>query len=234
MFFFCSSLYSLLNWLLIWKDRDYVLFLMNAKQTKLSMESKWCWHFMLIISKFHTWILKGWPGWVSGSNLSTEKMLRLLGEQHVMFFEYMYIKQSSYDFHGWLVRKKFNGFIVDIHWSASMPAQENLFQVCDQDERVMHNDQLAQCFHSTVAQLLFVTIQCRRDIQTAAPFLTTRVKKLNEIIWVKLQCVFKYLNGKIFLSLTLNSSEMSLMRWWVDVLFAFTWIIGVICAQFYH
>jgi len=46
-----------------------------------------------------------------------------------------------------------------------------------------------------VAQLLFVTMRCRRDIQTAVAFLTTRVKEPDEDDWAKLKRVLKYLHG---------------------------------------
>ncbi len=77
----------------------------------------------------------------------------------------------------------------------------------------------AQCFHSTVAQLLFVTMRCRRDIQTAVAFLTTRVKEPDEDHWGKLKQVLKYLHGMVYLSLTLDASKMTLVQWWVDASF---------------
>ncbi len=51
-------------------------------------------------------------------------------------------------------------------------------------------------------------------------FLTTRVEDLDEDEWVKLWRVLKYLHGTVYLSLTLDVSNMSLVRWWVDVEFA--------------
>ncbi len=107
----------------------------------------------------------------------------------------------------------------EVNGSASTPAGENLFQVCDQDQWVKLDEERAQCFHSTVAQLLFVTMRCWRDIQTAVAFLTTRVKEPDEDDWLKLQRVLKYLHGTIYLSLTLDASMMNLVRWWVDASF---------------
>ncbi len=71
-----------------------------------------------------------------------------------------------------------------------------------------------------MAQLLFVTMRCRRDIQTAVAFLTTRVKDPDEDDWVKLCRVLRYLHGTVYLSLTLDASQMSLVCWWVDASFA--------------
>ncbi len=81
------------------------------------------------------------------------------------------------------------------------------------------DEEQVQSFHSTVAQLLFVTMRCRQDIQTAVAFLTTRVKDPGEDDWIKLRGVLKYLHGTVYLSLTLDVSEMNLVRWWVNTSF---------------
>ncbi len=127
---------------------------------------------------------------------------------------------TSQNLNGGFYQKVINGFMEDIHGSASTPTGENLFQVRDKEERVTLDDKRAQYFHSTVAQLLFVTMRCRRDIQTAVVFLTTRVKDPDEDDWVKLQCILKYLHGTVYLSSTLDASQMTLVRWWVDASFA--------------
>ena len=118
------------------------------------------------------------------------------------------------------VKKVIAGFPEDIHGVASTPAGENLFQVREEDKRILLEEERAQSFHSTVAQLLFVTLRCRRDIQTAVSFLTTRVKEPDEDDWSKLRRVLKYLHGTVYLSLTLDASNMKLVRWWVDASFA--------------
>mmetsp|Transcript_17391 Transcript_17391/g.36466 ORF Transcript_17391/g.36466 Transcript_17391/m.36466 type:complete len:122 (+) Transcript_17391:4324-4689(+) len=61
---------------------------------------------------------------------------------------------------------------------------------------------------------------CQRDNQTAVAFIMTRVKEPDEDDWLKLRRVLKYLYGVVYLSLTLDASKMSLIRWWVDALFA--------------
>ncbi len=50
-------------------------------------------------------------------------------------------------------------------------------------------------------------------------FLTTRVKEPDEDDWGKLKRVLKYLHRTVHLSLTLDASEMTLVRWWVDASF---------------
>ncbi len=52
------------------------------------------------------------------------------------------------------IKKVINGFMEDIHGSASTPAGENLFQVRNEEGRVGLDDKWAQYFHSTVAQFL--------------------------------------------------------------------------------
>ncbi len=118
------------------------------------------------------------------------------------------------------VKKVITDFIEDIHGNAATPVGENLFQIRDGQDRVRLDSKRAQAFHSTVAQLLFITMRCRRDIQTAVAFLTTPVKDLDEDDWIKLRQVLKYLHGTVYLSLTLDAKEMNLVRWWVDASFA--------------
>ena len=118
------------------------------------------------------------------------------------------------------VKKIINEFLEDIHDTASTPAGDNLFLVRGDDERKLLDEERARHFHSMVAQLLFVTMRCRRDIQTAVSFLTTRVKAPDEDDWSKLRRILKYLYGTVYLSLTLDASDMRLVRWWVDASFA--------------
>ena len=62
------------------------------------------------------------------------------------------------------------------------PAADYLFKVQEEDARPLGEDQ-AMAFHQTVAQLLFLCMRARRDIQTAVAFLTTRVKHPDEDDW---------------------------------------------------
>ena len=65
-------------------------------------------------------------------------------------------------------------------------------------------------------QLLFLSSQARRDIQTAASLLTTRVNKPDEDNWGKLKRALKYLNGTRRLKLTLTIESMGVIKWFVD------------------
>eukprot|EP00804_Cyclotella_cryptica_P010749 CCRYP_005527-RA/>CCRYP_005527-RA protein AED:0.26 eAED:0.17 QI:0/0/0/1/1/1/3/0/840 len=118
------------------------------------------------------------------------------------------------------LEKIFEDFPEEIGKECSSPASEHLFEIRDPEETERLNkylpEELAQHFHHTVAQLLYVGTQVRRDIQTAVAFLTTRVKKPDEDDWGKLKRVLKYLKGTKNMSLTLSVDDMSVIRWWVD------------------
>ena len=60
---------------------------------------------------------------------------------------------------------------------AATPAADHLFSVRDAEEAKYLPEEKAITFHHNTAQLLFLSSQARRDIQTAVSFLTTRVKK---------------------------------------------------------
>jgi hypothetical protein len=61
-----------------------------------------------------------------------------------------------------------------------------------------------------------MSTRARRNIQTAAAFLTTRVKSPDEDDWGKLKCVLKYLNGTKYLKLKLSVDDLGLLKWYVD------------------
>ena len=67
--------------------------------------------------------------------------------------------------------------------SAATPASEHLFKVRDEEDRKIIDEERAQDFHYAVAQLLSVTLRCRRDLQMAVAFLSTRVKDPGEDDW---------------------------------------------------
>ena len=96
---------------------------------------------------------------------------------------------------------------------AATPAADHLFSVRDADEAKYMPEKKATAFHYTTDQLLLLSSQARRDIQTAVSFLTTRVKKPDEDEWGKLKRALKYLNGTIRLKLTLTIESMGVIRW---------------------
>jgi hypothetical protein len=87
------------------------------------------------------------------------------------------VKMSMYKH----VDKIFQDFPDDIGKPSLTPASKNLFKIRDPEQ----NDTLKKClnpeqakqFHHSMAQLLFVSLWVRRNIQMAVSFLTTRVKR---------------------------------------------------------
>lgn len=80
----------------------------------------------------------------------------------------------------------FDDFPEEIGKASSTPASEHHFQVRDPDETERTGtNQMAQHFHHSVAQSLFLSTRVRCDIyiQMAVVFLTTRVKKSDVEDW---------------------------------------------------
>ena len=103
-----------------------------------------------------------------------------------------------------------------IRGKAATPAADHLFSVRDTDKAKYLPEEKAIAFHHTIAQLLFLILQARRDIQIAVSFLTTRVKKPDKDDWGKLKRALKYLNGTRILKLTLTIESMGVIKWFID------------------
>ena len=82
-----------------------------------------------------------------------------------------------------------------INCVTSTPAVEHLFRVRDENKAQFLPKEQARIFHHVVAQLLFMFLRARRDIQTPVAFLITRVRKPVEDDWDKLKRVLQYLNS---------------------------------------
>ena len=67
-----------------------------------------------------------------------------------------------------------------------------------------------------MSQVLFLSTQSRRDIQTSVAILTERVKQPGKDDWFKLRRYLKYLKITIGLKLTLTADALSVIKWWVD------------------
>jgi hypothetical protein len=104
-------------------------------------------------------------------------------------------------------------FPEEIKGTALTPASDHLFTVKnDRNKRVLE-EPLDQAFHHAVAQLLYVTMRCRRDIHTAVSFLCTRVKQPDYDNWLKLKRLLEYVKGTLHLELTLEATQMSFVKW---------------------
>ena len=71
-----------------------------------------------------------------------------------------------------------------------------------------------------MAQLLLMRAWVIRDIQILVAFLTTCVKKLDDDNWAKIKFVLKYLKGSWRLKLNLSIGNISIIKWWMDALYA--------------
>ena len=94
----------------------------------------------------------------------------------------------------------------------STPAGDRLFQVHPITEAQFLLEDLAQAFHHTTAQLLFLS-RVRRDIQTTIVFLANRVKRPDADDWGKLRRVLKYLRTTFCLPLTLFADSLTNIAW---------------------
>ena len=113
------------------------------------------------------------------------------------------------------LKKIFVAFPEKITTTAETPAAEHLFKVAEGDDhtsKILPEEQ-AQAFHHTVAQLLFLCMRARPDIQTALSFLTKRVREPDEHDWGKLKRVLKYLKGTMYMKLTLSVDSMTTIIW---------------------
>jgi hypothetical protein len=114
-------------------------------------------------------------------------------------------------------------FPETIQGKAATPAADHLFKIRDKKEAKPLEVERALAFHHTVAQLLFMSMRARCDIQTAVEFLTTRVKSPDEDDWGKLKRVLKYLNGTRYLKLNLSVDDLGVLKWYVDALHNVHW-----------
>ena len=84
----------------------------------------------------------------------------------------------------------------------------------------------ADVFHHSTAQLLFIGLHARRNLQTAIPFLTTRMKAPDTDDWGKLKRAMKYLNGtrRMKLRIKINSLEDDLnLLWFINASHCVYW-----------
>ena len=104
------------------------------------------------------------------------------------------------------------------------PAADYLFKIReDKDPDKLLDEERAMAFHRTVAQLLFLCMRARRDIQTAVAFLTTRVKQPDEDDWGKIKRVLQYLRATRTLRLRLSVDNLQCSKWLVDASHGVHW-----------
>jgi hypothetical protein len=113
------------------------------------------------------------------------------------------------------VKKVLNEMPDDMDGTATSPAGSYLFQVKEGIEQL--DEEKSDFFHATVAKLLFFLCKWGRpDIQTAIPFLCTRVQQPTNHDYNKLARVIKYLRGTPEFVLRLSADNLNIVKWWVD------------------
>ena len=103
-----------------------------------------------------------------------------------------YAKQSLDDFPGVITSTSIS------------PAANQLFVVRDEEEAMLLPKEQTQQFHHSVAQLLFLCMRARPNLQTVISFLTKLVENPDEDDWGKLKRVLKYLKGTLYMKLDLS------------------------------
>ena len=81
---------------------------------------------------------------------------------------------------------------------------------------------MASQFHRTTAQMLFLCLRARPDVQTAVSFFTTRVRN-PEDDWKKLRHSMKYLHSTRHMRRHLSAGNLTILLWWVDGSYGVHW-----------
>lgn len=121
--------------------------------------------------------------------------------------------------------KAIEDFPEEITGKSATPAGDHLFKVREEGAVPLDKD-MADAFHHSTAQLLFISNRVRRDIQTPISFLAKRVKAPDNDNWGKLRRLLKYLNGtrRLKLRLKINSiDDITNLTWYVDAAHAVHW-----------
>ena len=106
----------------------------------------------------------------------------------------------------------------DMNGTVTTPAASHLFDVDESAEKL--TPALGDLFHHNTAKLLFLCKRARPDIQTAVAFLCTRVKGPDVDDYKKLSRTMMYLRGSLYMPLTLEANDVSIIKWWADASFA--------------
>ena len=96
----------------------------------------------------------------------------------------------------------------------SNAAPLNLFVVDENCEKL--SKEKAKTFHTLIAKMLFATKRARPDTGTAISYLTTRVREPDQIDWLKMVHLFKYVRGTKYLPLILSSENSGILKWYND------------------
>jgi hypothetical protein len=118
------------------------------------------------------------------------------------------------------IQNMLNDLPSDMDGEAATPAANHLFDVNAATADMLLDREAAELYHHNVAKLLFLCKRARPDIQTAVSFLCTRVKNPDTDDYKKLARVMRYLRSTINMPLTLEASDVHIIKWHIDAAFA--------------
>ena len=101
--------------------------------------------------------------------------------------------------------------------TSTTPAAGHLFTTNPDAEKL--SEVKASEYHHLVAKILYLAKRTRPDLLLAVSFLCTRVTAPDVDDWKKLGGCLRYLNETKDLTLTLSSTDLSTIFWWVDASF---------------
>ena len=107
-----------------------------------------------------------------------------------------------------------------------IPHQDHLFEVRADDDpkKALLNKEMAlQFHHTTTAQLLFLCLRARPDIQTAVSFFTTRTRNPDTDDWNKLRHCMRYLKSIRYMKRQLSANNLTDLMWWADGSYGVHW-----------
>ena len=114
--------------------------------------------------------------------------------------------------------EELKGYTPNLH-------QDHLFEVKADDDPKMEplNEEMTSQFRRTTAQLLFLYLTSRPDIQTAVSFFTTRVRNPDMDDWKKLRHCMRYLKSTRYMKRYLSADNLTNLMWWVDGSYGVHW-----------
>ena len=105
------------------------------------------------------------------------------------------------------------------------PHQYHSFEVRADDDpkKDLLNEEMASQFHRATAQLLFLCLRARPDVQTPVSFSTTRVRNLDMDDWKKLRHCMRYLKSTRYMKRYLSDDNLTNLMRCVDGSYGVHW-----------
>ncbi|KAL7559815.1 hypothetical protein ACA910_003979 [Epithemia clementina (nom. ined.)] len=125
------------------------------------------------------------------------------------------VKIQMFDY----IQSLLNNLPPDMDGTSNTPAGEHLFTVNETNPELL-DEATAELFHHNVVKLLFLCKRARPDLQTAVSFLCTRVHQPDRDDYKKLAKTMHYLRLTQLIPLTLESDDVTVIKWWIDGAFA--------------